>query len=74
MFGSSKKKQNRWIVFDIEDNLPDNIKSFEYKSEAKKYFHTMLLRRGLSPKEVALSLKTSIYLEKTNSLSLVDLD
>lgn len=75
MFGKKKTTtRNRWIVFDIEDNLPENVQGFDLKKDAKKHFEARLINRGLSVKDVSQALRSELYLTAESSVHIVDLE
>jgi hypothetical protein len=72
-----KKQQestNKFIVFHIEDNLPEDIKAFTEKKDARKHFEQRLLQKEVSRKDIMDALKSEIYMEADFSILLVELD
>jgi len=65
---------NKFIVFDIEDNLADNIKAFDEKKDARKHFEQQLIQRNVSRKDIIEALKSDIYMEADFTVNIVELD
>lgn len=60
-----------YLVFDIEDNLPERVEEYSIKKNALTAFKSRLIQRGLIPKEIHEAVKSSLWMGEDITIQMI---